>query len=262
MKNIICINCLNKGHTFKDCKYPITSYGIIGFIKFKNDNNEDDIKFLLVQRKDTMGYIDFVRGKYDNKMNKEDIFKVLVGEMTIKEKKRLLMLDFDDIWSDMWMNKDSRIFKNDYEMAKKKFNNINIKEMINDSLIETKWEDTEFSIPKGRRNNSEHILDCAVREFTEETGFKKDNIKIINNNEHVEEIFYGSNGIAYKHVYYIAEINTEIIPDIDYNNVLQAGEIKYINWFTYEEAMNIFRNYDTTKRAIIHKVNKIIRQFI
>lgn len=254
ISSIICINCLNKGHTFKDCKYPITSYGILGFKKF----NGKEIKYLLVQRKDTMGYIDFVRGKYDSRMNKEEIFRVLIGEMTMKEKKKLLMLTFDEIWADMWMNKDSRIFKNDYETAKKKFNNINIKDMINASLIETKWEDTEFSIPKGRRNNSERVLDCAIREFSEETGYKKENIKIINNYKPVEEVFFGSNGVAYKHIYYIAEINTEVIPEIDYTNVLQAGEIKSINWFSYNEAMNVFRNYDTTKRAVIHKVNNLL----
>lgn len=253
LRNIICINCSNKGHTFKDCDYPITSYGVIAFKKI-----QDEIKYLLVQRKDSIGYIDFIRGKYDGKIKKEDIFKVLIGEMTVEEKKRILKNDFDTLWEMLWLNKESRVFKNDYEQAKKKFKSIDVKNMIRDSLDETKWGESEFSIPKGRRNNSEKFMDCAIREFTEETGLGEDIIKYINPSP-IEEVFLGSNGVVYRHVYYIAEVITEKIPEIDKTNVLQAGEIKYINWFTYKEAMNIFRNYDTTKRAIIHKVNKSLK---
>jgi len=256
--NIICINCSNRGHTFKDCGYPITSYGIIGYKKIKNH-----IKYVLVQRKDTMGYIDFVRGRFNCNLKKEDVYKVLIQEMTLEEKQRLLKMNFDEIWDRMWMNKKSRIYKNEYENAKKKFNSIDVKNMIKDSINETKWTSTEFSIPKGRRNNSENYIDCALREFSEETGIKKNQVKkIINKRVPLEEVFYGSNGIAYSHVYYIAEINTEYIPEIDYTNILQAGEIKNINWFSYKQAMNIFRNYESSKRAIIHKVHKIIEKQI
>lgn len=254
--NIICINCSKKGHAFKDCDYPITSYGIIGYKRINND-----IKYVLVQRKDTMGYIDFVRGRFNSKFKKEYVYKVLVQEMTLEEKQILLRLSFDEIWDRMWMNKKSRIYKNEYENAKKKFNSIDVQAMIKDSFGETKWTSTEFSIPKGRRNNSEHYLECALREFSEETGIKKTDIKrIINKRVPIEEVFFGSNGIAYSHVYYIAEIENETIPAIDYNNILQAGEIKNIKWFSYEETMNVFRNYESSKRSIIHKAHKIIEK--
>lgn len=250
-----CINCGYTGHTFRNCKYPIVSYGIIGY------TITDKIRYLLVQRKDTMGFIDFVRAKYDNKFKKSDILKVLVGEMTHSEKLKLLNCDFDTIWSDMWMNKNSRIYKYDYETAKKKFQSIDTEHLIESTLSETKWLETEYSIPKGRKNNAEYTLDCAIREFCEETGLRKDNIKISNNVNSIEEVFYGSNGIVYKHVYFLAEINTTIIPEINYKCVLQAGEVKNIKWFNYKDAMNVFRNYDTTKRAVIHKVNKLLSSF-
>ena len=84
-QNIYCVNCGEKGHIVKECFAPITSYGIISF---KINKNEDDdkydkneklnsilrseficdkkeeypkIKFLMIQRKDTIGYIDFIR---------------------------------------------------------------------------------------------------------------------------------------------------------------------------------------------------------
>jgi len=253
MKYNTCINCEQAGHTFRNCMYPIISYGILGY-----RYTTEGYRYLLVQRKDTMGFIDFVRGKYDNKFKKSETLKVLVGEMTMDEKLKLLECDFDTIWGDMWMNKNSRIYKYDYDTAKKKFQSIDTEHLIKSTLSETKWTQTEFSIPKGRKNNAEYTLDCAIREFCEETGLVKDNIKMSNNTLPIEEIFYGSNGVVYKHVYFLAEINTDTIPEINYKCVLQAGEIKSIKWFTYKEAMNVFRNYDTTKRAVIHRVNKML----
>jgi hypothetical protein len=87
LRNVYCVNCGEKGHVLKECNGPITSFGIIAFKTCKeesdciNDTNNKlkeilkkintdkeeypKIKFLMIQRKDTMGYIDFIRGKYD-----------------------------------------------------------------------------------------------------------------------------------------------------------------------------------------------------
>ena len=108
-----CINCFRKGHVFKDCMYPVTSYGIIGYFKF-----ESEYKIVLVQRKDTMGFIDFIRGKYDTRIKKEEILEILVSEMTETEKDRIIKYSFDELWEQLWMNKNSRIFKNEYKSAK------------------------------------------------------------------------------------------------------------------------------------------------
>ena len=79
--NVQCGNCGIYGHIYKNCNKPILSYGIIGFKKFKQKNdqilknnmfnslnsNEDDfiIKYLLIRRKDSLSYCDFLRGRYD-----------------------------------------------------------------------------------------------------------------------------------------------------------------------------------------------------
>ena len=55
----ICNNCGKQGHSFHNCKLPITSYGIILFTP-----SSQGLKFLMIRRKDSFGYIDFIRGKY------------------------------------------------------------------------------------------------------------------------------------------------------------------------------------------------------
>ena len=55
---IYCNNCGLKGHLYKDCKKPVIS---CGNIIFRTDKNEPQI--LMIQRKDSLCYIEFLRGK-------------------------------------------------------------------------------------------------------------------------------------------------------------------------------------------------------
>jgi hypothetical protein len=87
-KNNLCNNCGKQGHLFHQCKLPITSYGIILF-----RNIEDKIEFLMIRRKDSFGYIDFIRGKYT--LNNIDHIQGIINEMSIQEKKNILLLCVD-----------------------------------------------------------------------------------------------------------------------------------------------------------------------
>ena len=62
-RNIFCGNCGNIGHTYRRCTFPVTSCGIILFKineeYIPNDSKDDRYKFLLIQRKDTLGYVEF-----------------------------------------------------------------------------------------------------------------------------------------------------------------------------------------------------------
>ena len=78
-----CNNCGKTGHLYHTCKKPITSSGVICVHKESHLN-----KYLIICRKDTLGYVDFVRGKYPiyNKTYIQNLF----NEMTIQEKHFLL----------------------------------------------------------------------------------------------------------------------------------------------------------------------------
>ena len=59
-KEIYCNNCGNKGHLYKNCRHPILSYGIILY----DDTDKTNLKIVMIERKDSIAYIEFLRGKY------------------------------------------------------------------------------------------------------------------------------------------------------------------------------------------------------
>ena len=121
------------------------------------------------------------------------------------------------------------------------------------------WNTPEWGIPKGRRNLKESNLHCAIREFEEETGIKKTQYNLIYQIDPIDELFSGSNNIRYKHIYYVANAKNNINNlEIDKNNFSQVSEISNINWFTFDECMNIIRNYSIEKKNVLEKLHKIL----
>ena len=90
-----CNNCGKQGHMFNSCKLPIISLGIIAFRKVNKS-----IQYLMICRKDSLGFIEFLRGKYPL-YNKSYILN-LINEMTSEDKKMLLEKDFAHLWKHLW----------------------------------------------------------------------------------------------------------------------------------------------------------------
>ena len=115
-----CNNCGNYGHIYRNCRHPILSYGII---LYHREVDSDEYRIILVERKDSLSYIEFIRGRYKNPSNYEYI-QLLISRMTEKEKKRLLKNDFDTLWKELWIHTDTvnqRIQK-EYQKSKVIFN--------------------------------------------------------------------------------------------------------------------------------------------
>lgn len=276
-KNIYCANCGEKGHVVKECYKPITSFGIIAFKIIHNKQEEfydknvylsdlvqditqndvyPKIKYLLIQRKDTMGYIDFIRGKYSNTDEIQKFIKIntCLNEMTFIEKEYLLTLTFDQIWNQLWTNKNSSCYKKEYENAKAKYNKLDVPNLVKNS--ETVYTYNEFSFPKGRRNMKETNITCAEREFFEETGYDKTTYDFIKNYPIIQEEFLGTNNVKYRHTYYLVKMKDKVSPPkIDVNNHSQIGEVKNIGWFSFNESISLMRPYDTEKKKVLVNVN-------
>jgi len=241
-----CNNCGNKGHYYRECKYPILSFGIILY-----DDSDINIKIVLIERKNTLSYIEFLRGKY--KIENQEYIQLLFNRMNNKEKKLLVEYNFDTLWNNLWVNFNtinSRI-KREYSQSKINFNILksNFKFMVDN--CDNFYEENEWEIPKGRRNNKEKNKSCAIREFEEETNISQDNYKIINNMVPLIEEYKGINNVNYKHVYYVAKVNNPLKVYINPKNKNQILEVKSINWFTKEECLQKIRTYSYSKINII-----------
>lgn len=272
-----CINCNSIFHVLKDCKEAITSFGIIIF-KIVNSQEEeinDDpnklnrytppneriypkIKFLMIQRKDTMSYIDFLRGKYsDVEPEKSKMIKIQFSEMTCKERDDIANKSFDYLWNKLWVNHNSRLYKNEMEISRMKFNNINKSYYLSET--KTKWKMTEFGFPKGRKNTfKETNICCAEREFYEETGYEKCMYQFVEKYPIIEEEFTGTNNIVYNHKYYLVKLKEH------YNNFIpkyfkSQDEVKNIGWYSIQSCLNLIRDYDDVKKKIITKVYNEIK---
>lgn len=265
-RNIQCLNCGFYGHTIKSCNYPITSYGIICYCKINNE-----IKYLMIQRKDSLCYIEFIRGKY--KMNDINYICKLFKFITNKEKSKILNSDFDTLWKDLWKEYDINKFKKEYLQSKRKFDKIKNGFEHNDKLIDFNYiidlsennsaiyNETEWEFPKGRRNLNEHNIKCAIREFEEESGLSKNRIKLINNKSY-EEIYIAVNKTRYRHIYYIAKCNDITSEDILFNpkNKVQIKEVKDVKWLNYDNVINNIRNIYIERIELFKRVNKIINK--
>tara|TARA_B110000967_G_C18758262_1_gene496487 strand:- start:170 stop:1066 length:897 start_codon:yes stop_codon:yes gene_type:complete len=288
MTTIICSNCGKENHVQRECRDPLTSYGLICIHDFNENNNDltiqnnksnninisnkPDYRIVMIRRKDTIGYVEFLRGKYN--VENDDYILTLFNTMTIKEKKRLLyMQDFDKLRNQLGMTKKNYIYKNEYDNAKLKFNKllhikINESEKIVNKLesllnkSDNNWEQTEWGLPKGRKHQKESNINCAIREFLEETGIVKEDINVLINIKPIEETYTSFNNIKYNHIYYLAKFNNNKNTKLFFNlqNKNQVNEISAISWFTEKNAVSAIRPYYTEKKNIITSTFNILKE--
>jgi 8-oxo-dGTP pyrophosphatase MutT (NUDIX family) len=238
----LCNNCGNYGHLFYNCKKPITSLGIV-CIRYT-----DQYEYLLIQRKDTLGYVDFLRGKF-NEHNDYQINHI-ISEMTVYEIDNIKTKPYKELWDKLWNKVNEK-----YEQKNEdKYNYI--KDNKAHLLVYNSWDQPEWGFPKGRRNFKEKDLECALREFEEETGYSKKNINIIKNLNPFDELFTGSNFKSYKHKYYLAKIDYEnSVNDTNF----QKSEIGGMGWFKYEDAVHKIRDYNIEKIEILTAIDRLLK---
>lgn len=279
---LVCLNCGKIGHLFRYCTESVSSYGIIA-IKLINkisinqlcndslyvlpssiNYNSSNLQVLLIRRKDSLTFIEFIRGKYDL-MNMQYVKELFLG-MTQSEHELIKRDTFEDLWKYIWGDEIiSDKHSLDFDKSKKLFNTLFSTVEQKDKILsewKTEWTEPEWGFPKGRRNVFETDIDCAIREFYEETNIPYNDITFIQNIKPISEVFTGSNGIHYKHIYYMALCNSSLICNgISNDNIHMKREIGDIGWFTIDEAMKKIRRTSTEKRELLLKIQKIFNTF-
>lgn len=270
-----CHNCASHFHKTKECTEPIISCGLIltklpyfqkinpkEYLKiddynFKNLKNlskislySNKIKFLLVRRKHSLNFIEFIRGKYIiDKNNLQNMFEL----MSPDEIALISIYDFKILWEKVWGDRSwCKSFEKEYQESEIKFNSIKkdktlFKFLTND--IVPKYNSAEWGLPKGRREHNESNINCGIREFCEETSFTKEHINIIQKISPIDEIFIGTNNKNYKSIYYLASLNKKKYK-FDIKDNLETGDIGF---FTLNEASNLIRDYHKERINILEK---------
>jgi 8-oxo-dGTP pyrophosphatase MutT (NUDIX family) len=285
--NIVCNNCGKPGHAQKNCSDPITSLGIICLkvnpsIKSKlslklvhedafniNENIiidvvdninkkiiNNNLEYLIIRRKHSLGYIEFIRGRYEVS-DKSTIYH-LIRQMTPEEINCIKTLEFKDLWEEVWKKTSyNKTYLKEMEDSQEKFNKLKEEKFLEETF-ENDYAEPEWGFPKGRRNPNEKNLKCALREFYEETGIVKSDLIILNKLFPLQEIFFGTNGIKYKHIYYIALYDSD--EDISIGKIQedQLTEIGDIQWKILDECLNLFRPYHEEKKKILVSLNNFI----
>ena len=121
----------------------------------------------------------------------------------------------------------------------------------------TTWTEPEWGFPKGRRNNYETDIMCALREYEEETGYDRSDLNLIRNIMPYEEIFIGSNYKSYKHKYFIARSKGSRP-----RKCFQASEVSNLQWFTFEEVLAKIRPYNVERIQMIKLVHSMLREYV
>lgn len=265
----ICRNCGTTGHVYKTCPQPIASFGLICYRHIGTHP-----EYLMIQRKDSLSFMEFIRGKYDTSDIK--YISKLLGHMTITEREMLITKSFEHLWNHIWFQKTIQRHTADFDISRNKFNNLTMGIELTDDQGEVKtytlasliddskspFTEPEWGFPKGRRRLREADVDCAVREFCEETGFIPSDVRICTEIKPFEEVFYGTNAILYRHVYFIAELvsNRERKIIIDQTNIHQAREVQQARWFTFEDVIDHIRNHNLERKELFTCAHKAVEK--
>lgn len=277
---ILCKNCGKSNHKMNVCRDPITSFGLI-CIRFKQQSMRDvfihiinsfkskinifsketsqiensglsnEFELLFIQRRHSYSFIELVTGHF-----KADNFKyidTLAKELTKEEEEIMTSKSYHDAWLFLGNTKD----KNNYELKKKRFDSIQ-KYLLQRSDYNQNY-DLEWGFPKGRRIINESDINCAVREFCEETSYKNNQIVVLNNIYPLREIFKGNDNILYKNVYYVA-----VVLDSSYNPQItdQNKEVSNIKWTGIRQSFHYLRSYHHEKKKIIFSINSFVGRIL
>lgn len=256
-----CRNCGFVGHLYRDCPHPITSFGIIAY---RQTQAHGDPEYLMIQRKDSLSFMEFIRGKYD--VGDEAYIKKLMSGMTHFERTLILTSSFEFLWNHVWYQPNIPRLTLEFEIAKSKFQSLQVDNRLYQYISSTysPYTESERGFPKGRRKIKENDMTCAVREFSEETGFAEGDIRIHQEIPPFEEVFYGTNNVLYKHVYYLAKMikADSDNPRIDPNNINQAREVRDIQWYNKDQTLANIREYNKERKALFLQVHEIVSKIL
>jgi 8-oxo-dGTP pyrophosphatase MutT (NUDIX family) len=279
---VFCTNCGGQGHVFRQCIAPVTSYGVImvrpqaGFKleatlasspSLVTGMENQHLEFLLIQRRDSLGFIELMRGRY--KVTDIEYIRLHLGGITQAERDKYRDGPFEILWDGMWGLNHSHLYKNEFEIAKAKWEQIHtgVTDLsgkvwtIHDLLagLPEAPPTPEWGFPKGRRDAQESDYVCAIREMFEETGVRECDVIPIQNMEPLTESFFGSNHVHYCHKYFVIWVPPTLKVEYDDSNDHMRREIGDLQWFSLDQAFKHIRAENIEKREVLLHAASLFR---
>jgi 8-oxo-dGTP pyrophosphatase MutT (NUDIX family) len=189
----------------------------------------------MIQRMNTLSFIEFIKGRY--LLEDVEYIQLLFNMMTDEEVELIQNVDsYKKLYGTFSANRiNLRKGRSNYNYLKK----LGILEKVIGEHRSI-YNDNEWGFPKGRRNLDEMPLETAMRELEEETNISPDDYELTMRRPEIE-IFNGTNGLLYKHIYYRAQYKYPTSIALD--NFTQNEEIKQIGWFDREECKARVRQF-------------------
>lgn len=259
LENYLINNIKIFNKNYKNNKYKCNFYTWLeSNCKINLNDINNDIKFLMVQRKNSLGYLEFIRGRYD--LSDHDAIIYLIQQMTPEEINSIINKDFDELWNNLWdiNNIRNKNHHKEYIISKQKFYQLKMNDIELLKNTNVLYEFNEWGFPKGRRELYESDFVCAIREFEEETLFDENRYLLLENCKYIRENLIGTNGINYAHNYFLAILND----DNDDNYNFYNKEISNLKIMNIEDCISLIRPYHKNKIKIIKSMYNIINNFI
>ena len=245
-----CANCGATWHYNRSCNQPVMSFGVVVHREVLADAEAGVRReYLVVQRRDTFAYVEFIRGKYDYR-NRAYLTR-LFENMTEQERAGVAAASFRALWQRFW-GAGSALTRADFRGAQACFERLRggysirqrdgaVVELSAARLLagtRSRRAGPQWGFPKGRRAAfSETNLNTAFRELEEETGLSRGDLAHVWKKPFFEQ-YTGENGIRYEHIYFRALLTGA---SVGQSLRICKRELSCAKWATAAEVLDLIQ---------------------
>jgi len=232
-------------------------------IAFVTTPHCDETRFLITKKRNTYEYISILRGHWRDLTH----LKKLYTGCSKGEQILLLTKEFDVLWRDLWIHPPPSGSVGCSELTPSEVRLVLVKlrkrffqlQALRPKLKEvTVHGNCLWEFPKGRKDTpSESELECALREFQEETNIPSRYLTPPIKAEVTEE-HRGSDKLFYKTIYFVISIDRMVIPSNAVQTSLRvtlSEEAKMLKWATLEECKILLVNGEY--RSVFNVLNSL-----
>jgi 8-oxo-dGTP pyrophosphatase MutT (NUDIX family) len=242
------------------------SYGV-ACCRFNPKTNK--VEVLMIHKRTTFSFVEFAFGRYKRADDHRILY--LFDRMTSDEKLDIWSMDFGRMWYRIWLVNPESIYTPEslklppdkyekYTGCKNYFQSnflIDSGKRLRELLSKSSTTETLWELPKGRlMHPQEKPLNCAIREFSEETGIPFSEYDLLSDEPYTCSTQNGK--IRYQNHYYLGLIHSDSSFHspyklrLDYNNAQQISEVIGIQWMDLDK----IRTIDSTNK--FHPLLKIM----